>query len=294
MTSDDPLSTVSGVDYEAQYNNSRRVSEVGHLANTWRIRSRGYRSEARAEFDQPYGPGERNRYDLFLGEDEDEGAATVLYIHGGYWQQGDRKLYSFLAKALNTSGVNFVIPSYPLAPVVSVLTIVEELRTCLAAVWRRTGVRPLVVGHSAGGHLTAAMLATDWSVVGPLPRDLVPAGVAISGIFDLRPLVTTSINAAVGLDRDSALAASPYHWLPPPRDRTLIAAVGGDESDEFRRQSREMADHWLAAGLRSEYLEVPGANHFTVIEQLASPGTALFERVLELARDSASTAARGG
>ena len=285
---------MSAIDYEAQYNNSRRVPEVGHIAGTWRARSRGYRSEARGEFDQLYGPGERNRYDLFLGEGEDECAPTVLYIHGGYWQEGDRKLYSFLAKAFNASGVNVVIPSYPLAPVVSVLTIVEELRTCLAAVWRRTGVRPLVVGHSAGGHLTAAMLATDWSEVGAVPRDLVPAGVAISGIFDLQPLVTTSINAAVGLDPDSALAASPIHWPAPPKDRTLIAAVGGEESDEFRRQSRDMAQHWRSAGLRSEYLEIPGANHFTVLEDLASPGTELFEHVVALARASARSAARGG
>lgn len=279
------------IDYEAQYNNSRRVPEFDQIADTWRARSEEYRSAAHAELDQPYGPGERNRYDLFIGDGE--GDATVLYIHGGYWQGGDRTLYAFLAKALNARGLNVVIPSYSLAPAASVLEIVDELRTCLAAVWSRTGMRPLIVGHSAGGHLTAAMLATDWSEVGGVPADLVRAGVAISGVFDLRPLLTTTINANVGLDPDSALAASPRYWLPPPGDRTLIAVVGGDESDEFRRQSRDMAEHWRSAGLRSQYMEVPGANHFTVVEELAGTGTALFERVVELARSSASAPGGG-
>lgn len=293
-SSGDPLLTVSEIDYEAEYNNSRRVPEADQIAEAWRTRSDDYRSVARAELDQPYGPGERNRFDLFLAAGDGESAAAVLYIHGGYWQMGDRTLYAFLAKALNASGLNVVIPSYSLTPAVSVLEIVDELRACLAAVWSRTGVRPLVVGHSAGGHLTAAMLPTDWSEVGDVPNDLVRAGIAISGVFDLRPLVTTTFNDAVRVDPDSALAASPRFWPPPPPERTLVAAVGGDESAEFRRQSRDMAEHWRAAGVRSEYLEIPGANHFTVVEQLASPGTALFERVLELARDSAAGASGGG
>jgi arylformamidase len=290
----DTPGTVSDIDYEAEYNNSRRVPEADDLADTWRTRSEEYRSVARAELDQAYAAGERNRYDMFLGDGDDESAAAVLYIHGGYWQQGDRKVYSFLAEAFNCSGLNVVIPSYTLSPAASVREIVDQLRVCLAAVWKKTGVRPLVVGHSAGGHLTAAMLATDWSEIRDVPDDLVRAGIAISGIFDLRPLVTTSINAVVGLDLDGALAASPRWWRPPPSNRTLIAAVGGDESAEFRRQSREMAEHWRAAGVRSEYLEVQGANHFTVVEQLASPGTALFKRALELAQNSAGTGARSG
>ncbi len=271
------------IDYEAQYNNGRRVPEYDAISARWRAASSEYRAEANAELDQPYGPGARHRYDLFKADDVD--APLVLYIHGGYWQMGDRTLYSFLARALNAIDLSVVIPSYSLTPAVSVLEIVEELRGCMVAVWRRIRVRPLVVGHSAGGHLTAAMLATDWSAVDHVPSDLVRAGIPISGIFDLRPLVNTSFNAAARLDPATALAASPRFWPVPSRDRTLVAAVGGEESAEFRRQSREMADHWRAAGLPSEYLEVAGANHFTVVEELSSPGTALFERVVSLARE---------
>ncbi|HEY6397611.1 MAG TPA: alpha/beta hydrolase [Solirubrobacteraceae bacterium] len=274
---------MSSINYEAQYNNGRRVPEADEISARWRAASSRYRAEANAELDQPYGPGPRHRYDLFRADRAD--APLVLYIHGGYWQMGDRTLYSFLARALNAIGLNVVIPSYTLAPAVSVLEIVEELRSCVVAVWSRIRVRPLVVGHSAGGHLTAAMLATDWSAVDEVPSDLVRAGIPISGIFDLGPLINTSFNAAARLDPATARAASPRFWQIPAGDRRLVAAVGGEESAEFRRQSREMAGQWRAAGRPSEYLEVEGANHFTVVEELSSPGTALFERVVALARE---------
>jgi arylformamidase len=282
---------VSSIDYEAQYDNSRRVPESDAIRARWRAASTEYRAAANAELDQPYGPGARHRYDLFKAHGPD--TPLVLYIHGGYWQMGDRTLYAFLARALNATGLNVVIPSYSLAPAVAVLDIIDELRSCLAALWHRIRVRPVVVGHSAGGHLTAAMLATDWSAVEGVPDDLVQTGVAISGIFDLGPLVSTSVNDAVGLDLDGARAASPRFWPTPPQDRELVAVVGAEESSEFRRQSREMAEHWRAAGLPSEYLEIPGANHFTVVDELATPGTTLFERVVALAHEVRATGGAG-
>jgi arylformamidase len=281
---------VSAIDYEAEYDNSGRVPEYDQIGTRWRAASSEYRAVARAELDQPYGPGERQRYDLFRPERGD--GAAVLYIHGGYWQMGDRRLYSFLARGLNESGLDVVIPSYSLCPAVSVPEIIEELRRCLAAVWTATGARPLVVGHSAGGHLTAAMLATDWTAVDGVPGDLVRAGVAISGIFDLRPLVGTTINDALGLDPSTARAASPRFWPAPDGNRTLVAVVGGEESNEFRRQSREMAEHWRAADLPGEYVEIPGANHFTVVDELARPQTALFGRVAALARQVSAASSR--
>jgi arylformamidase len=165
------------------------------------------------------------------------------------------------------------------------MDIVAELRLFLAALWAKTGTHPLVTGHSAGGHLTAAMVATDWSQVVGVPADLVRAGVAISGVFELAPLVGTSINDLVGLDEASALAASPLLWPPPPKGRTLVAAVGGDESAEFLRQARDIAEAWGRAGVKTECLVVPGTNHFTVVDALTDPKSALFARVTALARE---------
>ena len=270
------------LDLEAEYNNRQRVPAHVTIAPRWQAASAAYRQTARrADLDRAYGPGERHRYDLFHAGEAT--APLVVYIHGGYWQRGDRKDYSFLARELNAAGIDVALPSYSLCPTVSVLDVIAELRDCLTALWKVTGKRPVVTGHSAGGHLTAAMVGTDWSKVADVPVDLVRAGVAISGVFDLAPLIPTSINELARMDEKVARAASPLFW-PAQKGRTLIAAVGGDESSEFLRQSREIADVWGHAGLETRYLPVPGTNHFTVVDELAKPASALFAAVAGLAR----------
>lgn len=273
---------MAAIDYEAEYNNRRRVPEYAEHAARWQAASAAYRRAARADLDQPYGSGERYRYDLFRAGDAK--APLAVYIHGGYWQRGDRKDYSFVAQALNAAGIDVALPSYSLCPTVSVMDIVAELRLCLAAIWQKTRKHPVVTGHSAGGHLAAAMVASDWSKVAGVPADLVRAGVAISGVFDVAPLIPTSINDLVRFDAQSARAASPLLWPAPPKKRTLVAAVGGDESSEFLRQSREIAQAWARAGLETECLVVPGTNHFTVVNELTKPASALFTAVARLAR----------
>ena len=268
-------------DYEVEYNNRRRVPDAGAIAERWKVASAAYRETAHAELDLRYGPGDRHRYDLFFADSD---APLVAYVHGGYWQWGDRTLYSFLAEGLNANGLTVAVPSYSLCPSVSVLDIVGQLRAFLAVLWKRTRAHPLVVGHSAGGHLTAAMVATDWREVPYVPDDLVRGGIAISGIFDLQPLVTTSINGAIGLDLKTARDASPRFWPPPPQQRALTAAVGAAESSEFLRQSREIVGTWGAAGVETEYLEVPGTNHFTILDELTQPRSQLSKCVSAMAQ----------
>jgi arylformamidase len=270
------------IDYEAEYNNRWRVPEYVEINGRWHAASAAYRSVARADLDQPYGPGERHRYDLYRAADAE--APLVVYIHGGYWQRGGREDYAWLAQKLVARGLEVALPSYTLCPAVSVMDIVGELRLFLAALWKKTGKRPLVTGHSAGGHLTAAMLATDWSKVSGVPADLVRAGVSISGVFDLPPLIGTSLNDLLHLNVEVARSASPLFWPTPAKDRKLVAAVGGAESAEFLRQSRDIVTAWKRAGLACEYLEVPDANHFTVVEALADPDTPLSAKVAALAR----------
>jgi arylformamidase len=130
--------------------------------------------------------------------------------------------------------------------------------------------------------LTAALLATDWPALdAAAPADLVPAGYAISGVFDLAPLVHVSMNQDFRLDHDGAQKISPISW-PAPRGRVLDAVVGALESNEFLRQSRMIADAWGKAGVATRYEEVAGANHFTVLEPLTDPSSAMVARLLAL------------
>ena len=273
-------------DFEAQYDNRARVPEHVTINARWSEASIDYRRKAVGQLDIAYGPGERQRYDFFPGPADP--APLVVYIHGGYWQRGDRKDYAFLARELNAAGLAVALPSYSLCPAVSVMDIVGELRQFLAALWQMTRVYPLVIGHSAGGHLTAAMLATDWRQAGDVPADLVRAGYAISGIFDLPPLVGTSLNVALGLSAESARAASPMFWPPPPKACVFAAAVGGLESEEFLRQSQAIAHTWRQAGVTAEDVVVANTNHFTIVDELARPTSPMFKSVVALARTIAA------
>jgi arylformamidase len=271
------------VDLEAEYNNRRRVPEHPAIAARWEKTSETYRSEAKCELDKAYGKGERNRYDLFHPRTGSP-SGLVVFIHGGYWQRGDRKPYSFVAREFNAMGLSVAVPSYTLCPAATVLEIIDELRQCLQTVHEHTKLNPVVTGNSAGGHLTAAMLATDWSKVRGAPTGLVKAGYAISGVFDLAPLIPTSINELAKLDTTSARAASPLFGPPPDKSRTFVAAVGGNESQEFIRQSLEVTDIWSKAGVKAECVLVPDTNHFTILDELARPESAMLARIAAMAK----------
>ncbi len=274
---------MAALDLETEYNNRRRVPEHPAIQGRWEKESAALRAEAKCELDKPYGRGERQKYDLFHPK---TGAAgpLVVFIHGGYWQRGDRKAYSFVAREFIAQGVSVAVPSYSLCPAVSVMDIIGEMRQFLKTLYESTKRRVVVTGNSAGGHLTAAMVATDWSKVGSLPADLVRSGYAISGVFDLAPLIPTSINDAAKLDATTAREASPLFWPAPSRNRTFVAAAGGDESQEFVRQSLDITAAWSRAGVKAECVVVPSTNHFTIVEELVRPESAMLARIVGMAK----------
>jgi arylformamidase len=274
------------LDYEAEYNNRARVPEYPEIAERWSMLAAAYRLAANTEFNQAYGSHPRQRYDLFHAGAAD--APLVVYIHGGYWQRGDRKDYSFVARELNAAGVTVAIPSYTLCPAASVMEIGDEIQACLAALWRKTGKRPTVIGHSAGGHLTAEMMARSWGAFAGVPADLVRSGYAISGVFDLSPLIGTSLNDALHLSKGTARAASPLFRPPSPKGRRLVAAVGGEESGEFLRQSREIAEGWGKVGIDATCEVISGANHFTIVDELIRPDSSMLKTILAMAHEAAA------
>jgi arylformamidase len=269
------------IDYEVEYNNRARVPEHPAIIAGWASDAAAYR-RANPPRPIPYGAGERQVIDFFHADEPDHGAATLVFIHGGYWQNLDPSSFSHMARGLNAHGINMAVAGYDLCPAVRVGDIVEELRAACREL-ARFERRLVVAGHSAGGHLAACMLATNWQAVDEkLPRDFVRAAYAVSGLFELKPLVTTSINAALGMDAAEAELLSPLSWAPPA-GLSLDAVVGGEESREYLRQSRTIVERWGAAGVRTRYEAVPGANHFTVIAPLADPDSAMTRRLAALA-----------
>ncbi|MEM1040157.1 MAG: alpha/beta hydrolase [Pseudomonadota bacterium] len=279
-------------DYTAEYDNSGRVPNAAELIDGYMLDAAFFR-ESHAdhmEADLLYGPEPRNMLDIFWplsqskdGETgHDKTAPLAMFIHGGYWQRLDRSSFSHMAGGLLAHGVAVAIPSYTLCPENTVEGIVNEMRRACLVLYQ-THQRPItVVGHSAGGHLAACMLATDWSAIHPeLPEDLVQSAVGISGLYDLLPLIHTPINEALGLDEDSARDASPVLWTPDALNR-FEAWVGSDESNEYHRQSRDLTEQWCMLGTPTEYVIAEGQNHFTVIDALTDPGSTMVRSIVDL------------
>jgi arylformamidase len=277
---------MAAIDYEAEYNNRARVPDYEDIFARWAQEGELYRADAlkrrRAELGLSYGDTPRQSVDLFM-PDAGESSPIAMFIHGGWWRSLDPSQFSQMAGGPNAHGVTVAVVGYDLCPNVGIGEIVEQMRRACIFLWQRFGRRLFVYGHSAGGHLTGAMVATDWVSLYPkAPADLVPAGYAVSGLFDLSPLVGISANQDFHLTPESARALSPALWPLPP-GRTFDAAVGGLESSEFFRQSKLIAQAWQSTG-KTRYEEIPGKNHFTVIDDFADPQSAMTARVAELAR----------
>jgi arylformamidase len=284
------------VDYQTEYDNRARVPEHPQIFAAWARDSEAYRASlagsslagsslagssvaGSCQARISYGATPREIIDLF---DVRPDAPLAVFIHGGWWRNFEPSLFSHMAKGLNAHGIGVALPGYNLCPQVSIADIIEEMRRALLALWRRYGKRMLVLGHSAGGHLTAVLMATDWPARdATAPADLVPAGYAISGVFDLVPLVQVSMNQDFRLDDNSAREISPVQW-PAPRGGVLDAVVGALESNEFLRQSRIIADAWGKAGAFTRYEAIAGTNHFTVLDGLTDPSSPMVARLLAL------------
>lgn len=258
------------------YANGAAVPETAALLEGWRARSAAFRM-SHPPVTARFAAGERCMLDLFgCGI---PGAPTLLYVHGGYWQyrQHGRETSSALAAGLLARGVNVAVTGYGLAPEVTLDGMIAELRAALdvlTSLRLRVAADPsrlCVMGWSAGAHLAVSVM----------DHPAVTAAVAISGIFDLEPIRLGSLNGALRLDAEAACRLSPLRQLPA-RSPPLHLAVGGVELPELRRQSAEYAVARRAAGLPVTHAELPGHNHFTLLDEVASPDGAIASVAIDL------------
>ncbi|CAH0235221.1 alpha/beta hydrolase [Roseomonas sp. CECT 9278] len=270
------------MDLQAEYDNRARVPGSAAILEAWSRDAEAFRTTwARSQLDLPYGVSARERFDLFLPA-QDGPAPLAVFIHGGYWQALDRRAVSHFARGMLLQGVAVAVPSYDLCPSVPLAKIIDQMQQLCAILCAKTHQAILAVGHSAGGHLAASLLGQDYSrFAKPLGRQVVPGALPISGVFELEPLLGTTIGQALNLSPEAARTLSPR--FQDPADGALHVVVGGAESDEFRRQSRDFAEAW--GGTLDE---IAGANHFTVLDPLTDPDSALSRKAAEMARRLAS------
>jgi arylformamidase len=259
-------------------------SDPQTILKRWAQRSLTYLERASLERDIPYGGSAIERIDLL--KPVASNAPVLVFIHGGYWQWLDKDDYAFALEPLVTAGALVATVNYPLCPEVSLDVLVDRVRAACAWVWRNIsgyGGNPEslhLAGHSAGGHLVAMMAVTDWQEFqDDLPRDMVKSIVPISGLFDLEPIRLTSLNEAVCMDPETAKHNSPLFMLPTI-SLPVTVVVGGEETDELRRQSREFTDAWRGKVGSIEHIVSSGHDHFSVIETMVEPDNLLTSAIL--------------
>ena len=273
-----------------EYNNRALVPDHAQYFARWAERSARARATMTCYLDREYGPAPGEKLDIFPARKGD--GSVLMFIHGGYWRSLDKQDFSYLAPSWVDAGVSLVVVNYDLCPAIAIEEIVCQMLRASAWLYRHAeeyGMdeeRLFVCGHSAGAHLTAMMMAALWPVFDPaLPRDLFKGGLAISGVYDLRPLVDVDfLSADLRLDEASALKVSPA-FLPPATRAPLFTCVGGLESSEFKRQNALLAQRWRSAVAAD--VPMPGRHHFSVVDELANPASALFagaKRMMKLDR----------
>lgn len=249
---------------DAEYNIRRRHPESPQHYARYAADSAAAREALGGRLDLAYGAAPGERLDFFPAE-SGSGAPLFLFIHGGYWRALDKADFSFVAPPFVAAGIAVALINYDLTPKVTVETIVAQTQRAIGWAHDNPALpfdrRRLVVGgHSAGGQLTALALAAE-------PMLPIAAGVALSGVFDLVPLLRTNVNQQLTLDEARARALSPAHHPCPSRSPSLIG-VGGAETDGFIRQSRDFA---VRSGRQA--VLYPGLDHYTIMTALADPAS---------------------
>ena len=272
---------------EREYNARAAVPDHAVHMRHWAEESRRVRIGQPCYLDIAYGTAPNQTLDIFPARGGGGHAPLMVFIHGGYWRALDKSDFSFLAPSFRRAGIALAVVNYRLLPQVTLEDLTRDVVSSITWLYQHAGhygANPhhlYVSGHSAGGHLAALMLACQWPRWhGALPPDVVRGALAISGLYDLAPLMAAPfIRGDLGLNDKRVLALSPA-CLPAATHAPLVTAVGGQESSEFHRQAHVLAQHWSSVFVRD--VPMPGHNHFTACTALGDPSSALFAAAREL------------
>ena len=249
-------------DLSRDYMNSAFIPRGDSYYPRWQAEAAAFRAEmgARAVLDIAYGPGARQRFDLFRPAGTPRG--LMVFVHGGYWLACGREDYSHLAAGAVARGWACALPSYTLAPEGRIAAMTQEVAQAVRAAAAMLSGPVVVTGHSAGGHLSARMGCADLAV--PVAR-VVP----ISPLADLAPLMQTDMNANLKIDAAEAAAESPARH-PLRAGVQAHVWVGGQERPVFLWQARTLSEEWACP-----WTVDAGRHHFDVIDGLGDAASPL-------------------
>lgn len=270
------------IDWNDAFENGAYIPGAERLPAQWAERSRRLReflaSKSRIEADIAYGDSPRQSLDLLHPVGESRG--LVVVVHGGYWHRFDKHSWSFLASGALAHGLSVAVPSYRLAPQVSIAEITQDIHAAVCEAAQRVAGPLRLTGHSAGAHLVTRLLCTDSRLPSAVSRRLTHV-LAVSGIYDLRPLMAHDMNRSLQLDSPMARAESPVFASVHATAVPTTLWVGASERPEFLRQTRLLCETWQAQMPAIRAWFEADRNHFSVIEGLSHAGSALTRSLLQ-------------
>lgn len=266
------------------YSPSAMVADIEPFLQRYADDSAAVRAQHRRWSTHLYGPAPTQTLDLFMPTETP--APLLVFIHGGYWQALSMSDASFPAAQLTAVGLAYAALNYTLAPHATMDEIVGECRAALTWLWSNrdrldiatSGI--VISGHSAGAHLAAMMLTTDWAARGIDPA-FIRAGILLGGVYDLEPIRQSYVNDAVGMDEATSQRNSPLFATPTVRC-PLVVAWAERDTDEFKRQSAELAEAWRGAMPEVVTFEQAGVNHFDSLFDWCDAGTRLFQETVSV------------
>ena len=264
---------------EREYNNRALVPEHAGYFERWERDSAYVRSTLPGHLDLAYGPDPRQRLDVFPAR---ASRGTLVFIHGGYWRSLDKDLFSWIAAPFVAAGIGVVLPRYRFVPAASIEDTVEDAVDAVNWVFANGPAhglstdRVVLSGWSAGAHLAAAVFAAPRERLRFDPARIA-GGIAMSGVYEFEPLRHFSFNTEFRLD-PAAVARLDLAGKARAIGAPLVVAAGADESSEFRRQSRVIAEAWHPQS-RGPML-LPGMHHFAIVDALAERGQPLHQAAL--------------
>ncbi len=253
-------------DWDDAYAVRAHIPNAESYIDSWPVQASAFRAShaSRAKLDLTYGPGDRQRFDLFLPLGEPRGLAA--FVHGGYWMDFDKSAWSHLAAGAVATGWAVAVPSYTLAPEARIAAITREIAVAISTAAAMVQGPIRLAGHSAGGHLVSRMACSDVDLAHDIRKRLVHV-LSISGVHDLRPLRATQMNETLRIDAQEVRAESPALLDPAPGTK-LTAWVGADERPEFVRQTDLVANAWSLPGIAVRAHHDQGRHHFDVLAGL--------------------------
>ncbi|WP_064576212.1 alpha/beta hydrolase [Cupriavidus gilardii] len=271
---------------DAQYDVEKSVPDFMVYARHYAEESEAVRRRLKLVPSVPFGPTLDETLDIFPAEAP--GSPVFVFIHGGAWRSLSSKEFSTVANGLHARGFTTVVVNYSLCPKVSIDEITRQARAAVAWVLRnieRYGGDPgrvVLGGHSAGGHLTAMCLQTDWQNAYGLARDPLAGAVMVSGVFEIEPFRWSSIQPMLQIDDGVIRRNTPLHQVRQCRTPILVS-WGTEEPEEFARQSRAFAQAWGDAGNQVQTLPQDGRNHFDAIYGFEESNHPLTEWIVKVA-----------